>query len=80
MSCGGYEACCTKRPARVWYACGSPIVPLPADVDKEEFNVTTNYRPEILRMVKAIKSEAILRKLYRLVRMMYRVENAGVEK
>lgn len=42
--------------------------------------MTTNYRPEILRMVKAIRSEAILRKLYRLVRMMYRAENAGVEK
>lgn len=64
----------------MWYACGSPIVPHPADVDKEGKHMTTNYRPEILRMVKAIRSEAILRKLYRLVRMMYRAENAGVEK
>lgn len=34
----------------------------------------TNYQEEILRMVKEIRTQEILRKIYRVVRMMYRAE------
>mgnify|MGYP006959216729 FL=1 len=34
----------------------------------------TNYQEEILRMVKEIRTTEILRKIYRVVRMMYRAE------
>ena len=34
----------------------------------------TNYQEENLRMVKEIRTPEILRKIYRVVRMMYRAE------
>lgn len=34
----------------------------------------TNYQEEILRMVKEIRTPEILRKIYRVVRMMYRAD------
>ena len=34
----------------------------------------TNYQEEILRMGKEIRTPEILRKIYRVVRMMYRAE------
>ena len=34
----------------------------------------TNYQEEIMRMVKEIRTQEILRKIYRVVRMMYRAE------
>ncbi len=36
--------------------------------------MTKDYRAEILRMVKEIRTPEILRKIYRVVRMMYRAE------